>query len=156
GLALGAWLGRGMADLYMEFYRFPYLEWSLQPAVVVLAVAFAVGAAAIGTASGLRRAFLLPPAEAMRPEAPATFRRTLAERIGLGALLDPAARMILRNLERRPLRTGLSVFGIGLGVGVLVVARFMGGAIDHIFDVQFGLAQRDDLSVVLAQPASGG
>ena len=37
GLALGAWLGHGLANLYMDFYRFPYLEWSLQPRVVTLA-----------------------------------------------------------------------------------------------------------------------
>ena len=42
GLALGAWLGRGLADLYMDFFRFPYLEWSLQPFVIALACGFAV------------------------------------------------------------------------------------------------------------------
>jgi putative ABC transport system permease protein len=155
GLALGAWLGRGLANLYMEFYRFPYLEWSLQPSLVALSFAFALAAAAMGTAGGLRRAFALPPAEAMRPEAPARFRRTLTERLGLGALLDPASRMILRNLERRPVRTGLSVFGIGLAVGVLVMSRFMGDAIDRMVAIQFGFAQRDDLTVVLTEPASG-
>ena len=154
GLALGAWAGRALANVYMDFFRFPYLEWSLQPSVVVLAFAFALAAAAIGTFGGLRRAFALPPAEAMRPEAPASFRPTLTERLGLGALLDPAARMILRNLERRPVRTGLSVFGIGLGMGVLVMSSFMGNAIDRIIEVQFGLAQRDDLTVTFTEPAS--
>ncbi len=154
GIALGAWLGRGMAGLYMEFYRFPYLEWSLHPGVVALALAFALAAAAIGTAGGLQRAFALLPAEAMRPAAPAAFRPTLAERLGLARVLDPAARMVLRNLERSPWRTGLSAFGIGLGLGVLVMARFMGDAIDHVVDVQYRYAQRDDLTVTLAEPAS--
>ena len=155
GLILGAWAGRAMASLFVEYFSFPYLAWSLQPSVVLAALAFAVAAAAIGTFAALRRAFALPPAEAMRPEAPATFRPTLTERIGLGALLDPAARMILRNLERRPLRTTLSVLGIGMGLGVLVMSRFIGGAIDSIVDVQFGLAQRDDFTVTLVEPASG-
>lgn len=154
GLALGAWLGRGMADLYMEYYRFPFLAWSLQPSVLLLAFGFALAAAVLGTFGGLRRAFALPPAEAMRPEAPATFRRALSERLGFGGLLDPTARMILRNLERRPLRTALSVVGIGLGIGVLVTARISGGAIDRIVEVQFGLAQRDDLAVTFTEPAS--
>ena len=155
GLVLGAWAGRALAGVFVEYFSFPYLAWSLQPSVVLAALAFAVVAAAIGTFAALRRAFALPPAEAMRPEAPATFRPTLTERIGLGALLDPAARMILRNLERRPLRTGLSVLGIGMGLGVLVMSRFIGGAIDGIVDVQFGLAQRDDFTVTLVEPASG-
>lgn len=155
GLALGAWIGRAMAGIYVEYFSFPYLAWSLQPSLVLAALAFAVAAAGFGTFAALRRAFALPPAEAMRPEAPATFRPTLTERIGLGALLDPAARMILRNLERRPLRTALSVLGIGLGLGVLVMSRFIGGAIDGIVEVQFGLAQRDDFTVTLVEPASG-
>lgn len=154
GLALGAWAGRAIADLYRDYYSFPFLEWSLHPSLVLAAVAFAAGAAAIGTFSGLRRAFALPPAEAMRPEAPASFGPTWAERLGLGRLLDPTARMLLRNLERRPLRTTLSVAGIGMGVGVLVMAGFMGGAIDRIVDVQFGIAQRDDLTITFTEPAS--
>lgn len=154
GLALGAWAGRAIADLYMEYFSFPFLQWSLRPSLVLAALAFAVGAAAIGTFNGLRRAWALPPAEAMRPEAPSTFRTTLAERLGLGRLLDPTARMLLRNLERRPLRTTLSVAGIGMGIGVLVMAGFMGGAMDRIVDVQFGIAQRDDLTVTFTDPVS--
>ena len=154
GLALGAWLGHGLANLYMDFYRFPYLEWSLQPRVVALACGFALAAAAIGTLGALQRVFRLPPAEAMRPEAPPLFRRALSERLGIGALLDPAARMILRNLERRPLRSAMSVLGIGLGVGILVMSRFQSSAIEEMIGVQFGFAQRDDLAVTFTEPAS--
>jgi putative ABC transport system permease protein len=154
GLALGAWMGRGMANLYMMFYSFPFLEWSLSPSVIGLAFGFALATAVLGTASGLRHAFALPPAEAMRPEAPPVFRRTLTERLGLGALLDPAARMILRNLERRPLRSLLSIVGIGLGVGILVMSRFQSAAIEEMISVQFGFAQRDDLAVAFAEPTS--
>ena len=154
GLALGAWLGRGLADIYMGFYRFPYLAWTLQPSVVALALGFAVVAAAIGAAAALHRVYRLPPAEAMRPEAPPAFRRSLTERIGLGALLDPAARMILRNLGRRPLRTLLSVIGIAFAIGILVMSRFQRGAIEEMIDVQFGFAQRDDFAVTFTEPAS--
>lgn len=154
GLALGGWLGRRVANLYMEFYRFPYLEWSLQPSVVTLSFGFALAAAALGTLGGLAHAFRLPPAEAMRPEAPAVFRATLTERLGFGALLDPGARMVLRNLERRPTRSLLSVIGIGLACGMLVMSRFQGSAIEEMIEVQFGFAQRDDLAVTLVEPTS--
>ena len=154
GLAVGAWLGRGLADIYMDFYRFPYLAWSLQPYVVALAAGFGLVAAAIGTVGALHRVFQLPPAEAMRPEAPPVFRRSLTERIGFGALLDPAARMILRNLGRRPLRTLLSVTGIAFAVGILVMSRFQRDAIEEMIDVQFGFAQRDDFAVTFTRPVS--
>lgn len=154
GLALGAWMGRRVADIYMDYYRFPFLAWSIPPAVVALAFGFALAAAALGTFAGLQRAFALPPAAAMRPESPSVYRRTLLERLGLGALLDPAARMILRNLERRPLRSLLSVLGIGLACGILVMSRSQAGAIETMIEVQFGFAQRDDLAVAFTEPAS--
>lgn len=163
GLALGAWMGHGMANIYMAFYRFPFLEWSLRPEVLALGVGFALAAAALGTAGGLRRAFRLPPAEAMRPEAPPVFRRSLLERLGvpgsgsggfLAGLFDPTARMVLRTLERRPWRSLLAVLGIGLACGILVMSRFQQDAIEHMVGVQFGFAQRDDLMVTFTEPAA--
>jgi putative ABC transport system permease protein len=151
GVALGAWMGRGMAGLYATFYRFPFLQWSVQPGVWAVATAFAVLAAALGTAQGLLRAFRLTPAEGMRPEAPESYRKTLSERLGAGGWLDAAARMVLRNLERRPLRSLLSILGMGLACGILVMSGLQRDAIQEMIDVQFGLAQRDDLSVSFTQ-----
>jgi DNA-binding MarR family transcriptional regulator len=45
----------------------------------------------------VRKAARLPPAEAMRPEPPASYKPTLLERIGLGVLVPNVARMILRD-----------------------------------------------------------
>lgn len=152
GMAIGAWMGRGMAGIYAEFYRFPFLTWGVQPEVLALSVAFGLAVAALGTASGLRQAFALLPAEAMRPESPPVFHRTLTERVGLGPLLDGAARMVVRNLERRPLRSLLSILGMGLACGMLVMTHLQGDAIDEMIAVQFGLAQRDDLAVGFSEP----
>lgn len=152
GLLAGAWLGRGLADLYSDFFRFPSLDWSLDPAALLLALAFALAVAALGTASGLYRAFALTPAEGMRPEAPPTYRRGWFESALLSRLLDPAARMVLRTLARRPLRTTLSVLGIGLACGILVMSRFQDAAINQMIEVQLGFAQRDDLAVAFTEP----
>ena len=51
----------------------------------------------------------IPPAEAMRPEPPARYRRSLFERPWRRFRLTLATRMILRNLERQPVRTFMSV-----------------------------------------------
>lgn len=152
GLLIGAWLGRGLSRGYQAFFSFPWMDWQLSPELVLLAFAFALGAGLMGSVAALLRAFRLPPAEAMRPEAPPVFRRSLSERLGLTAWLDPAARMLLRTLERRPLRAGLSVLGIGLGCGIFVMSRFQAGAIEEMIQTQFGLAQREDFAVVFAEP----
>ena len=154
GIGLGAWLGRAIAGIYREYYRFPYLTWSLEPPLLLLAMAFAVVAGALGTFAALARVHRLSPAEAMRPESPANFRPLLLERLGLGRVLDPAARMVLRNLERRPLRTLLSVLGIGMACGILVMSRAMPNSVERVVDVQFGFAQRDDFAVGFTEPAS--
>ena len=152
GVLAGAWLGRGLADLYSDFFRFPALDWSLDGSVLALAVAFAAAVAALGTAGGLQRAFALTPAEGMRPEAPPVFRRGRFEGVLVRRLLDPAARMVLRTLARRPLRTTLSVLGIGLACGILVMSRFQDAAINEMIEVQLGFAQRDDLAVSFVEP----
>ncbi|HSR64162.1 MAG TPA: ABC transporter permease [Xanthomonadaceae bacterium] len=154
GIAFGAWMGREIAGIYMRFFRFPFLSWSLPPLVLALAIGFSLAVAALGTLGGLRRIWALTPAQAMRPEAPALYRRSLAERIGLARLLDPSARMVLRTLERRPLRTLLSIAGIGLACGMLVMSGSQRHAIDAMIAVQFGLAQRDDLTVSFVEPTS--
>ena len=153
GIAFGAWTGHALAGLYQDFYRFPYLDWSLSPSLLLWSLVAALLAALSGAATALRRSYRLPPAEAMRPEAPPRYRRSLAEAAGLRPLLDPSARMVLRSLERRPLRTLLSILGISLSAGIMVMTLFQSVAVNHMVDVQFGFAQRDDLSLSLIEPA---
>src|SRR5690606_12868947 len=82
---------------------------------------------------------------------PATYRATLVERAGLKAMLDQPTRMILRHLERQPLKAVFSVLGIALAGAILVVGNFQEDAIDHMLDVQFGLAQREDMTVTFTE-----
>ena len=52
------------------------------------------------------------------------------------------------------MRSALSVIGIGLACGMLVMSHSQSDAIEEMIDVQFGFAQRDDLAVTFAEPAS--
>lgn len=154
GVAGGRWLGRGLAGIYQDFFRFPYLRYGLGPGVVVAAAAISTAAAALGTWQAVRRAARLPPAQAMRPEPPARYRQTWVERLGAQRLLSQPARMILRQLERRPFKAALSSLGIAFACAILVVGSFQEDAIDYMMRVQFGLSQRDDLTVTFVEPTS--
>ncbi|MBZ0090766.1 MAG: FtsX-like permease family protein, partial [Sulfuricellaceae bacterium] len=154
GLACGVWLGKLLSGLYMEFYRFPFLEYTLAPSVALSAVAASMAAAALGTLGSVRQAVRLPPAQAMRPDAPARYHVSLLERAGPKRWLGQGDRMILRHLERRPAKALLSIAGLALACAILMVGRFQEDAIDYMINVQFGLSQRDDLSVNLVDPAS--
>ena len=154
GVALGVWFGRGLANVYMDFYRFPYLEYVLEPSVVLIAVAVTTIAALSGTLLTVGRAMRLPPAEGMRPETPVTYRATLLERAGLQRLFSQPSRMILRHIERRPVKSLLTVFGIACAGGLMMVGNYQKSAIDFMVDVQFRQAAREDLEVTFIEPTS--
>lgn len=154
GTVSGAWLGRGMTGMYAEFYRFPVVYFEFDTAIVVIATAISVAAALLGTLHSVRSAIILPPAEAMRPEPPAQYRPTLVERVGLQRLFSQTARMVLRQLERRPLKAAMSILGISLAVAVLVLGNFMVDALDYLIEFQFFTAQRHDVSLTFVEPTT--
>lgn len=154
GVIFGAWLGSGMTSIYNDFFRFPALLYQLPPAIATAGVFVSFVAAVLGALNAVRRAVRLPPAEAMRPEPPARYRRSWLERYGLQRWLSPAVRMILRNLGRHPVRSATSVIGIAAAVSMLVLGTFFLDSIDVLMDAQFNVQQRQDVTVSFVLPAS--
>lgn len=152
GIIAGYFMGRDLTKMYTQFYRFPVLHYHLESSVVVLAVAVSSVSAVVGTLVAVRRAVILPPAEAMRPEPPARYRETVVERMGLQRLLTQPSRMILRHLERQPLKAFLSSFGIALSVAILVLGQFMTDSLDFMLDAQFNVAQRQNVTLTYVEP----
>ena len=111
-------------------------------------------AGVIGAATAVRRAVRLPPAEAMRPQPPARYRVSLVERLGLQGLLSQPARIVLRNIERQPVRSLASVIGIAFSVAMLIAGTFSIDAMNEMMDVQFSVAQHQDVTVTFVEPAS--
>jgi putative ABC transport system permease protein len=154
GSVVGARLGQGMTQMYTEFFRFPVFEFHLGARVVLLALAVSGAAALLGTFGAVRRAMALPPAEAMRPEPPGRYRPALLERLGLQRLLSPPVRMILRYLERQPVKSALSCLGIALAMAVMILGNCAEDSIDHVIEIQFFAAQRQDMNVTFVEPTS--
>lgn len=154
GTGLGGWLGAGMTRLYADFYHFPILRYEIRPAVLITALLVSVGASVLGAFLAVRRAVTLPPAEAMRPEPPATFRPTVVEKLGLQQWFSAPSRIILRNLERRPIQGLMSIVGLTVAVAILVVGRYFTDAMDAIVDIQFRTIQREDITLVFNAPLS--
>lgn len=153
GIGVGWYFGFKITELYMEFFRFPVLSFQPSRAVIISSILISLGAASLGALAAVRRAVGLPPAEAMRPEPPARFRAGFIERLGFHRLVPTSVRIILRNLERRPGKALVSVFGIALAVGLLVVGFFLYyDTIERIIEVQFDEVQREDVSVVFNEP----
>lgn len=154
GTAVGAWLGQSVTVMYTRFFRFPEFAYHLGFETVAFCAGVTSFAAAMGTTLAVRRAARLQPAEAMRPEPPAHYRATIAERLGLDRWLSPTARMILRRIERTPVKSLLTVFGIALAGAVLILGNFVVDAIDYAIEAQFEIAQREDISITFVEPTS--
>jgi putative ABC transport system permease protein len=154
GVAVGGWLGSGLATLYNQFFGFPTLDYRVSPLVAVASIVGSLIVAAVGAQSAVRRAVRIPPAEAMRPEQPTRYRRSVFEpwrRCGPTMV----TRMILRNLERQPTRTLVSIVGTAFAVAILVVGLAFIDVMDVLLDHQFSVAMRQDATVAFVEPRPG-
>ncbi|MBL0419004.1 FtsX-like permease family protein [Ramlibacter sp. AW1] len=151
GLALGHWMGTGLTGLYAEFFRFPDFHYRLAPGLALVGLVLVTVTAVLGTLTAVAATVRLSPAEAMQPPAPGRYRRALLERIP-HLRLAPSLRMIVRNLERRPLRAAVTIGGMAVAVAIVIMGNFLRDAMDVIVDTQFNLAMRGDLIVWTTEP----
>lgn len=151
GLMLGDWLGGQLTGLYADFFRFPSFSHRVAPSLVVTSLAIVTVTALLGTLTAIAATVRLAPAEAMRPLAPGHYRRALLERVPwLPA--GPALRLILRNIERRPVRSALTAGGVAAAVAIVVMGNFFRDAIEVIVDANFTLAMHGDIAVWTTDP----
>jgi putative ABC transport system permease protein len=154
GVWLGNWLGTAMTGLYTEVFHFPEYHYRVEPWQVLASAGAALAAAFGGALAAIRGVVRLRAAEALRAPAPAEFRPLIIERLGYAGLLTPAQRMIMRNLERKPLRAAITVAGIAGSVAILISGTFWTDAINWFMDVQFNRVQRAQVNVGFAEPVS--
>ncbi|MBK7533354.1 ABC transporter permease [Piscinibacter sp.] len=151
GMVVGDRLGAMFTGLYTEFFRFPRFEHHMAPWLLLVSMGITVATAVAGTLNAIMATVRLAPAEAMRPPAPGRYRRTLLERLGIRGM-SPALRMIIRNMERRPWRTTISIGGVAAAVAIVVLGNFFRDAIEYIVDAQFNVAMRSDVAVWMVEP----
>jgi putative ABC transport system permease protein len=154
GIGVGIWMGEGMSNIYTDFYSLPFLVYVLKPQLIIAAVLISFTVAIIGTLFAVRNAASLQPAQAMRPEVPTTYRATVVERLGLQRYFSQPTRMILRHIERRPLKSLLTTLGISMAYGIMMVSGFQEGAINQMVTVEFGMSQQEDLVATYTEPTS--
>lgn len=152
GGGLGTWLGRALARLYTEYYRFPFLVFEANPRVYVLVACVAVAAVAGGAALAVRRAARLDPATAMTPPPPPDYSRAAGTRVTTLRLFDQQTRMILRQIVRWPGRAAFTAVGVALSGGLLIGTLFFLDAMEAMMTTYFEVANRHDVQVGLVEP----
>ena len=152
GVLLGAYMGDALLDLYSSYFKFPDLTFRLDLRAALTAIGISFAAAFVGAFGAVRNVMRLPPAEAMRPAPPANYRRSIVDLLGLSRVVGAAVHMIVRELERRPLRTLGSSLAIAASAGLTVIGGFYVDGIDALLYTQFHEVMREDLSVTFRQP----
>ncbi|MDX2484281.1 MAG: FtsX-like permease family protein [Pseudodonghicola sp.] len=152
GCLLGIAAGRWMADLYLLYYKFPFLVFRLDPASFLTGFAVSILAASAGGLLVLRQVFALTPAVAMRAAAPPDYSRSGRFSSALGRRLDQPTRMVLRRLTRQPLRMGGAVLGVAAGLSVSIAMVSILNSFSAMQALTFDVIDHSDLNVSFIQP----
>lgn len=154
GIVGGSVLGEQICDVYNRYFRFPNLTFAIPLSTLLTGAVFTCAAAAAGALSAVRNAVRVPPAEAMRPEAPANYRVRFVDQPLVAGQLGVVGRMVARNIARRPVRALASIAGVSAAVALLMVGMVMFDAMDRLIETQFWVSERQDASVSFVEPQS--
>ncbi len=152
GAGLGVWLGQGMAGLYADYYRFPFLVFQADPQDYAIAFGVTMIAVCAGAAFAVRRAAVLPPATAMNPPPPPDYSKALGARVTTWRVLDQQSRMIVRQILRWPARAGFTATGVAVSGSLLIGTLFFIDSMEEMIGVYFNTANRYDVSTTFVEP----
>jgi hypothetical protein len=147
GSIVGTWLGLCVTALFGDFFHFPFLLFAGAPDLYVIAGALSAAAAIVGAIRALREVVRLPPATAMQPPAPQSFRRLLPARFSIDRLVSQPTMMMLRNISRHPVGAAFTMLGMALATAILVVSLFTRDTMEQLIDVTYFLADRQDATI---------
>lgn len=154
GYVLGVYLGQLMTQTYTEYYRFPVLLYTVRAGIFIGVGLVTTIGALLGTWRAVRIASQLPPAEAMRPEPPEHYSHSWLEQLGIQRMMSQPSKMIVRHMQKKPLKTALSIVGLSLAGAIMMVGNFQTDAVKMMMHVQFMLAQKQDVEVTFYEPVA--
>ncbi|WAT18607.1 ABC transporter permease [Aurantiacibacter sp. MUD11] len=152
GSLAGIWMGRAMTELYLEFFRFPFLEYRVSGNVFLGAALLSFGAAGLGALGGMRTAARLNPAVAMSPPPPPVYRSGMLEKFGTWGGFSAIGHMIARHIARWPWRSAITVLGVSLSLALLFATLQFMDSSRTMLDSYFFRAQRQDMTVTFTEP----
>ncbi|TCD13501.1 ABC transporter permease [Oricola cellulosilytica] len=153
GWGFGAWAARGLAQIYAQFFTFPYLLYRIPVTAYATSGLLGIAAAAGGAILNAMKAAKLPPAIAMAPPAPPNFRRSALDGVLTTLRLSQPTMMVFRGIVRWPVRAFLTCLGLALAVAVLVASSFFGDSMDEIVDLAFYQSNRQHAVLAFSENA---
>lgn len=154
GVVLGTLTAGPVAALLEEYFRFPEFAFSIPLSSILAGALLALLAALSGSLYAVLQAARESPAQAMQPPQPPNFHAGLLDKPWLRQRFSQPTRIMLRNLLRHRSRSLLSITGIALSGGLLMVGAYMYVAFDQLLDIQYRQLQRMDLHLQFTEPVA--
>lgn len=154
GCLMGIAGGRALIQVYIEYYKFPFLVFGLDPASFVIGVGVSIASASVGGLLVLRSVFALTPATAMRAPAPPDYSRTNPLGQAVNCWLDQPSRMVLRRITRQSGRMAGAMIGIACGMALSVSMITIYAGFDRTIDLTFNVIDRSDVTVSFTHAVS--
>lgn len=154
GSIAGTWIGSFLTVLFADYFHFPFLIFHRDATPYLMGAGLSLLAAALGTMRAIREIVSLPPAIAMRPPSPPTFRHALPLQFSNRRTMPQPVVMTLRNMIHHPVRTAFTALGIAFATGILVVSLFTRDSMETLVDVTYFLADRQDATLSFVERRS--
>jgi putative ABC transport system permease protein len=148
GAVFGMYLGKFFTDLENTYFNLPVGDMKLYPELVIPAAMLTLFFCLLAGFNSCKRVFSIMPAEAMRPKAPLTGRKTLIEKVKvLWERLSYSWKIVFRNIFRYKRRALLTSTGVIFSTALIFVAFGMMDSINYLIEQQYGNIQNYDLRV---------
>lgn len=147
GTGLGILYGNAVMTSYAAFFRFPDFPYVMPIWAPFIATGASLIAALTGALIAVFRILRMTAAEALRPSIPAEASHQL-----LAGFLKPRAKIALRNMIGRPVRTILTIFGLSTAIPMIVLGLFWWDALESMINIQFRTIDRSDVTVAFLSP----
>jgi len=155
GGLIGIYLANPLTWLLLEFFHVPETYEGFSLYYLLLGLLISLTIFLVAGYQGCKYALKLKPAEAMRPPAPVSGKKTLLEKIRLfSEMLTIQGKMAVRNLARNRSRTAFLFLGMTLSCAVVIVTWSLNDIIDKLVFYQYEEVEVHDARVVLADPAA--
>lgn len=152
GLGVGAGIGKWMIDLYGTFFHFPSLRYLYSVPDFLIAFVIALVTVIAGVWSSLRRLFQLPPAEAMRPPAPVSYRNDRLDQSFWFQNLATQTKLTVRSILSSALKTFASGLGFCFAIVILITGLFWSDSMDRLTLIHYRFEQRETGSIQTTHP----
>ncbi len=142
-----------LTSMYQVFFNMPGLESSFSPVYFLASVLLSIAFAIFAGYQGCKKVLGLEPAEAMRPPAPPTAKKTPLERVAFfWDMLTVQGRMSVRNIFRNPGRTFFIFLGIMFAFSLGGMTWAFNDMMDQMLYDQYEKVEKYSAKVALAAP----